>query len=96
MLLMLPNLSQMELMCGLVQLAVEKLVTDLKDLKYDDYNFSHCIDEALGFDKELRENYGYAPSQPGVVVVLTRAEVFDKWLKMEKKCKLHVHVRVRS
>lgn len=73
-------------MRGLVQLAVEKLFKDLQTLQYDDFTFSHCIDEALGFDKELKESYDYPDTQPGVLVVLTQAQVFMKWLSMEKKC----------
>lgn len=74
-------------MRGLVQLAVEKLFSDLPTLQYDDYVFSHSVDEALGFNKELVESYNYPATQPGVLSVLTKAQVFMKWLAMEKKCK---------
>lgn len=77
---------QVELMRGLVQLAVEKLHADMPNLQFDDYIFSHSIDEALGFDKELRDSYFYPANQPGILVVLTQAQVFSKWLMMEKKC----------
>lgn len=73
-------------MRGLVQLGVEKLYSDLPNLQFDDYTFSHSIDEALGFDKELRETYLYPVTQPGILVVLTQPQVFSKWLSMEKKC----------
>lgn len=68
-------------------MAVEKLHADLPQLQYDDYNFSHTVDEALGFDKELRDTYNYPPIQPGVIGILTQASIFVKWLGMEKKCK---------
>lgn len=77
---------KVELMRGLVQLAVEKLYSDLPTLQYDDFTFSHCVDEALGFDRELKETYRYPVSQPSILAVLTQAQVFIKWLAMEKKC----------
>lgn len=76
-------------MRGLVQLAVEKLNSDLPNLQFDDYTLSHNIDEALGFDKELRETYDYPVSQPSILAVLTQGQIFLKWLTMEKKCKKH-------
>lgn len=83
--------SQVELMRGLVQLAVEKLYAELPTIQFDDYSFSHCVDEALGFDKELRENYDYPANQPSVLAVLTQAQVFIKWLSLEKKCNVSLH-----
>ncbi|KAJ8953915.1 hypothetical protein NQ318_019155, partial [Aromia moschata] len=56
--------AKLELIRGLVQLAVEKLYSELPSLQYDDFTFSHSIDEALGFDKELRESYDYPVGQP--------------------------------
>lgn len=73
-------------MRGLVQLAAEKLNSELPSLQYDDFFFSHTIDEALGFDKELREIYSYPSSEPSIVIILTQAPVLIKWLNMEKKC----------
>lgn len=58
----------------------------MPQLQFDDYSFSHTIDEALGFDKELKETYNYPANQPGIIGVLTQANVFIKWLSMEKKC----------
>lgn len=77
----------MELMRGLVQLAVEKLYSDIPNLQFDDFVFSHCIDEALGFDRELRETYNYPSTQSSILAVLTQASVFVKWMNMERKCK---------
>ncbi|XP_018566371.1 RAD50-interacting protein 1 [Anoplophora glabripennis] len=77
--------AKLELIRGLVQLAVEKLYSELPSLQYDDFTFSHSIDEALGFDKELREIYDYPTNQPSILAVLTQAQVFVKWLAMEKK-----------
>lgn len=76
-------------MRGLVQLAVEKLCAELPTIQYDDFTFSHCVDEALGFDRELRENYDYPTNQPSVLAVLTQAAVFMKWLVLEKKCNIN-------
>ena len=73
-------------MRGLVQLAVEKLYADIPGLQYDDFIFSHSIDEALGFEKELRETYNYPPTQSSILAVLTQPHVFMKWMNMERKC----------
>lgn len=73
-------------MRGLVQLAIEKLLSELPNLQYDDYVFSHSVDEALGFHKELVESYEYPATQPSILAVLTQAQVFMKWLTMERKC----------
>jgi hypothetical protein len=85
---------QVEMMRGLVQLAVEKLHSELPHLQYDDTLFSHTVDETLGFNHELRESYRYPSSQPGVIGVLTQARIFVKWIYMEKKCKLQWHVTI--
>ncbi|KAK9882088.1 hypothetical protein WA026_018934 [Henosepilachna vigintioctopunctata] len=77
--------SEGELNIGLVQLAVEKLQIDIPKAQYDDFTFSHTVDEALSFDKELRDSYNYPITQSGVLGVLTQAQVFIKWLTMEKK-----------
>ena len=79
---------QLEFMRGLVQLAVEKLHSELPHLQFDDTLFSHTVDETLGFDRELRDSYGYPPSQPSIIGVLTQAQIFVKWIHMEKKCEL--------
>lgn len=76
---------RIEFIRGLIQIAVEKLYSDLPNLQFDDFTFSHSVDEALGFDKELRETYDYPANQPSILVVLTQAQVIDKWLAMEKK-----------
>jgi hypothetical protein len=79
-------------MCGLVQLVVEKLHSELPHLQYDDMLFSHTVDETLGFDRELRESFGYPASQPSVIGVLTQAQIFVKWIHMEKKCESLGHL----
>lgn len=78
---------QVEFSRGLVILVMEKLLTDIPELLYDDHLFSHMVDEALAFDRELRYNYGYPLGQPGVLHVLTQDEPFDKWIYIERKCK---------
>lgn len=71
----------------LVQLAVEKLHSELPVVQYDDSLFAHTVDEALGFERELRESFNYPESQPATLSVLTQAQIFVKWINMEKKCK---------
>ncbi|XP_076644100.1 RAD50 interactor 1 [Halictus rubicundus] len=76
---------KVEFMQTLVQLAVEKLHSELAIVQYDDVLFAHLVDEALGFERELRETLFYPPTQPATVFVLTQAHVFVKWINMEKK-----------
>lgn len=83
---------QLEMMRGLVQLVVEKLHSELPHLQYDDTLFSHTVDETLGFDRELRESFGYPASQPSVIGVLTQAQMFVKWIHLEKKCESLCHL----
>ena len=78
---------QVEFTRGLVVLVMEKLLADIPELLYDDQLFSHMVDEALAFDKELRSCYGYPIGQPGVLHVLTQDEPFDKWILIERKCR---------
>ncbi|KAJ9577197.1 hypothetical protein L9F63_006254, partial [Diploptera punctata] len=80
-----PISAKLEFMRGLVQLTVEKLHSELPHLQFDDTLFSHTVDETLGFDRELRDSYGYPSSQPSVIGVLTQAQIFVKWIHMEKK-----------
>ena len=75
-------------MRALIQLAVEKLHSELSIVQYDDALFAHLVDEALGFERELRETLFYPSTQPATVFVLTQAHIFVKWINMEKKCKL--------
>lgn len=77
--------AKVELMRGLVELVLEKMTADLPEIMYDEHLFTHLIDEALLFDRELRQNYGYPPHQPGALHILSQEEVFDKWLVVEKK-----------
>ncbi|KAL0278155.1 UNVERIFIED_CONTAM: hypothetical protein PYX00_000058 [Menopon gallinae] len=77
--------AKVEFMKGLTQIVVEKLHFEIPQLHYDDSLFSHCVDEALGFDRELKKSYGYPPDQPSVITVLTRAQIFVKWINMEKR-----------
>lgn len=80
------NDFQVEFMCGLVQMSVEKLQCDLEEVQYDDTLFSHTVDEALGYERELRQVHSYPLSLPGPLHVLTQAQLFVKWIRMEKKC----------
>ncbi|XP_076248930.1 RAD50 interactor 1 isoform X2 [Calliopsis andreniformis] len=76
---------KVEFMRALVQLAVEKLHSELSVAQYDDVLFAHLVDEALGFERELRETLFYPPTQPATVSILTQAQIFVKWINMEKK-----------
>jgi hypothetical protein len=62
------------------------MATDIPDLLYDEHQYSHLIDEALAFDKELHFSYHYPQSQPRCLHVLTEKEAFDKWIMIERKC----------
>lgn len=77
--------GKIEFMRGLVQLAVEKLYSELQIVQYDDALFGHFVDEALGFERELRDTLLYPSNQPATVFVLTQAQIFSKWINMEKK-----------
>lgn len=66
---------------------MEKLHWDLPHLQYDDVLFSHTVDEALGFARELKDGYGYPDDQPNVYSVLVKPDFFIKWINLEKKCK---------
>ena len=77
---------KVEFIRALVKLAVEKLHSELTIVQYDDALFAHTIDEALGFERELREIYFYPLSEPATVLVLTQGQIFIKWITMEKKC----------
>ena len=73
-------------MKGMVSLVMEKMITDLPDLMYDEHQFSHLVDEAILFDREIRSSYGYSSAYPGSLHILTEGEAFQKWLLIEKKC----------
>lgn len=79
---------KVQFMRALVHLAVEKLNSELTIVQYDDALFAHTVDEALGFERELRESLFYPASEPATVFVLTQAQIFVKWITMEKKCKI--------
>jgi hypothetical protein len=79
--------ANVEFSRALVQLVLEKLHAELPTLQRDDALFAHALDETLLFDRELRGDHSYPPSQPGVVAVLTQAPLFLRWIAMERKCK---------
>ncbi|CAH1793862.1 unnamed protein product, partial [Owenia fusiformis] len=70
---------------AMVMLVMEKLVTDIPELMFDEHQFSHMVDEALLFDQELRGSYGYPSAFPGCLHVLTEEEPFKKWILVERK-----------
>ncbi|KAL1116060.1 hypothetical protein AAG570_005555 [Ranatra chinensis] len=77
--------TKIEFLSGMVQMAVDKLERDLEHVQFDDTLFSHTVDEALGFDRELRDLYPYPAALPSAASVLTQAQVFVKWIQMESK-----------
>ena len=82
-------------MKGMVSLVMEKMTTDLPNLMYDEHQFSHLVDEAILFDREIRASYGYSSAYPGSLHVLTEGDTFfQKWLSIEKKCELQVRVNL--
>ena len=92
--ILLQIIFQIEFIRGLVHIAVEKLHFELPQLSYNDSLFAHCMDEALGFDKEVRNGYGYPTSEPGVIEIITQAQIFLKWINMEKRCKYNNEIIV--
>eukprot|EP00058_Branchiostoma_floridae_P018135 XP_002603624.1 hypothetical protein BRAFLDRAFT_126930 [Branchiostoma floridae] len=78
-------LDKVEFTRGLLTLVADKLAQDMDSLLYDEYLFSHTIDEVLLFDRELRGSYNYPASQPGVLHVLTVQDTFHRWITVERK-----------
>ncbi|XP_078610653.1 RAD50-interacting protein 1-like isoform X1 [Branchiostoma floridae x Branchiostoma japonicum] len=77
--------AKVEFTRGLLTLVADKLAQDMDSLLYDEYLFSHTIDEVLLFDRELRGSYNYPASQPGVLHVLTVQDTFHRWITVERK-----------
>ncbi|XP_063534070.1 RAD50-interacting protein 1 [Cydia strobilella] len=81
-----------EFNAGLISFAAERLHTVLgmynahgvKEKRADmDAAFAHAVDEALGFHRELVLITGHEVNS--VLSVLTKAEIFVRWLSVEKK-----------
>jgi len=70
-----------------LQFVVVKLDSDLSHFQLEDVVFSHIVDETLAFEHELRKVYCYPNDYPSVTEVLTQAQIFFKWINMERKCK---------
>lgn len=83
----IPCFLQHEFAIGLMQSIVIKLESDLSNFQLEDSIFSHIIDETLLFEHELRNVYGYPNDYPSVTDVLAQADIFFKWINMERKCK---------
>lgn len=58
---------------------------DLTEIVYDEHLFSHLVDEAILFDRELRNGHSYPANFPGSMDVLTIPDVLGKWIVIEKK-----------
>ncbi|XP_054710324.1 RAD50-interacting protein 1-like [Uloborus diversus] len=74
--------ARIQIMKGLVQLAIVRFKSDLTCLIDDDRLFSHAIDEILLFSQELR-NQGYPPSYPNLTQLLTEEPCFTRWRSLE-------------
>ncbi|KAH3863718.1 RAD50-interacting protein 1-like [Dreissena polymorpha] len=74
-----------EFMVAMTTLVMEKMLTDLPELMNDDHQFSHLVDEALLFDREMRMSYAYPTCLPGALHVLSQDTYFRKWLHIEHK-----------
>lgn len=79
--------QQLEFVRGLVQLAVEKLCSDIDEIVEKDDQFSHLIDETLAFEQEVRDTLGYPSSYCSAITVITQAKYLTKWLAIEEQCK---------
>ena len=77
---------QAEFCRGLVILVMEKMLADIPQVLGDDHLFSHLVDEALAFDKEMTTGCGYPAGHLTCLHVLTQHEPFEKWIALEKKC----------
>ena len=80
-------LLQDEFMQVMLQLCIAKMKSTLPHVVKDELLFSHLIDEALLFEKELRSVYEYPVSLPGCIHVLLTEPYLNEWLELERKCK---------
>lgn len=78
----------MEFIRGMIVLVTDKMKTDLPTIMNDEHIFSHLIDEAILFDRELQGTHGYPHVLPCCLDVLTAGEAFNGWILIEEKCKL--------
>lgn len=83
--------SQHDFIIGLLQFVVVKLDSDLSHFQLEDVVFSHIVDETLAFEHELRKVYNYPNDYPSVTEVLTQAQIFFKWINMERK---YAHIKM--
>ncbi|KFM77078.1 RAD50-interacting protein 1, partial [Stegodyphus mimosarum] len=79
--------ARIQLMRGLVYLAIMRLKSDLPCLLDDDRLLSHTIDEILLFSQEL-QNQGYPLSYPNVMALLTTEPCFTQWRSLEHQSAL--------
>lgn len=77
--------AKMEFIRGMVILVTEKMKGDLQDIMNDEHIFSHLIDEAILFDRELHDIHGYPHVLPSCLDVLTAGEAFNGWILIEEK-----------
>lgn len=69
-------------------LILEKLAADIPCLLYDDNLFCHLVDEVLLFERELHAVHGYLSSFPSCMHILSEETCFQRWLTVERKCKM--------
>ncbi|XP_060066589.1 RAD50-interacting protein 1-like [Ylistrum balloti] len=78
-------IAKVEFMRGMVSMVTEKMTNDLPETMYDEHIFSHLVDEAILFDRELKDGYSYPPGLPCCLSVLTLPRAFHKWMMVEKQ-----------
>jgi RAD50-interacting protein 1 len=76
---------RLEFIRGLVQLTIEKLVSDIEEISFDEMLFAHLIDEILSFEQDLKTMLAFPNNLPSAVSVITQPSYFAKWLAIEEK-----------
>ena len=77
---------QMEFICGLLKVVVQKLEHSIPQIIDDDILFSHFIDELLLFNKELHMTHNYHSTESGCLHVLTTEACLERWVELERNC----------
>lgn len=75
---------------GLQILAMEKLISCIPEIMYDEHQYSHLIHETLSFHTDMISLHDYPTDEASCIHVLTAEEPFKKWIIIEKKCKRYI------
>lgn len=76
---------RLEFVRALVQLCIEKLLSDIEEICLDDHLFAHLIDEILSFEQDIKSVLSYPNNLPSAVNVITQPSLLNKWLHIEEK-----------